>query len=65
MDFCVYNENGDLDIIMYYINILSHVIRVKRLKWAGHLMRLEHRVPKMVFSGDFGGGRPAGKPHIR
>lgn len=45
---------------------LSHVIRIKRLKWAGHLIRMEeHRVPKKVFSGDFGGGRPVGRPRNR
>ncbi|KAJ4429704.1 hypothetical protein ANN_21907 [Periplaneta americana] len=44
---------------MYGEPPLSHIIRIKRLKWAGHLIRMEeHRVPKKIFLGDFGGGIP-------
>jgi hypothetical protein len=51
---------------MYKDVALSTFIRLKRLMWAGHVVRMEqHRIPKMVLGSRFGGGRPVGRPRNR
>jgi hypothetical protein len=45
---------------------LSTYIRLKRLMWAGHIVRMEqHRIPKKVVGRCFGGGRPVGRQRNR
>jgi hypothetical protein len=35
---------------------LSAYIGIKRIKWAGHLIRMEdYRIPKKILGGSFGG----------
>jgi len=51
---------------MYKDVALSTYIRLKRLMWAGHVVRMEqHRIPKKVLGSCFGGGRPVGRPRNR
>jgi hypothetical protein len=41
-------------------------MRVKSLKWAGHVVRIfENRMPKLILEGSIGGRSPAGKPRNR
>jgi hypothetical protein len=50
---------------MYKDVALSTYIRLKRLKWAGHVVRMEeHRIPKKVLGSCFG-GRKVGRPRIK
>jgi hypothetical protein len=45
---------------------LSTYMRVKRLMWAGHVVRMEqHRIPKKALGSCFGGGSLVGKPRNR
>jgi hypothetical protein len=45
---------------------LSTHMRLKRLMWAGHVVRMEqHRIPKKVLGSCFEGGRPVGRPRNR
>jgi hypothetical protein len=45
---------------------LSTYIRLKRLMWAGHVVRMEqHRIPKKVLGSCFGGGRLVRRPRNR
>jgi hypothetical protein len=44
---------------MYMYVALSTYIRLRRLMWAGHVVRMEqHRIPKKVLVSCFEGGRP-------
>jgi hypothetical protein len=47
---------------MYKDVALSTYIRLKRLIFAGHVVRMEHHIPKKVLGSCFGGGRPVGRP---
>jgi hypothetical protein len=47
---------------MYKDVVLSTYIRLKRLMWAGNVVRMEHPIPKKVLGSCFGGGRPVGRP---
>lgn len=39
---------------------------MKRLKWAGHIVRMEEeRIPRKVLDGHFGGKRMVGRPRIQ
>jgi hypothetical protein len=41
-------------------------IRIRRLKWAGHIIRMEEeRIPKKVLNGNFRTTRPVGRPRTR
>ena len=41
-------------------------IRIGRLRWAGHIIRMEEeRIPKKVFNGNFYTTRPVGRPRTR
>ena len=41
-------------------------IKIRRLGWAGHLMRMEEeRIPKKVLNGNFYTTRPVGRPRTR
>jgi len=40
-------------------------IKIKRLGWAGHIIRREERIPKKVLNGNFYATRPGGKPRTR
>jgi hypothetical protein len=51
---------------MYKDVALSTYIHLKRLMWAGHVVRMEqHRIPKKVLGSCFGGGRPVGRSRNR
>jgi hypothetical protein len=48
------------------LSIFSFCIKVKRLGWAGHVLRLEdERIPEDVLNGKFHETRPVGKPRTR
>jgi len=65
--FFVTVRPGIIEIYKMYKNVsLSTFIRLKRLMWAGHVVRMkQHRIPKMVLGRCFGGGRPVGRPRNR
>jgi hypothetical protein len=51
---------------MYKDVALSTYTRLKRLMWAGHVVRMEqHRIPKKVLGSCFGDGRPVVRPRNR
>jgi hypothetical protein len=51
---------------MYKDVPLSVYISLKKLMWAGHVVRMEqHRIPKKVLRSCFGGGRPVRRPRNR
>lgn len=57
--------NGEL-YKLYDDIALSTLIRLKRLKWAGHIVRMEEeRIPRKVLDGHFGGKRMVGRPRIQ
>ena len=42
------------------------VIKIRRLGWAGHIIRMEEeRIPKKVLNGNFYTTRPVGRPRTR
>jgi hypothetical protein len=46
-------------------NIVEN-IKIRRLEWAGHIIRMEdERIPKMVLNGNFHTTRPVGRPKTR
>ena len=48
------------------IPCVLNVIRSHRLRWAGHVARMEaHRVPRQVLDGTPRGRRPVGRPRKR
>jgi hypothetical protein len=47
------------------VALLTYIL-LKRLMWAGHVVRMEqHRIPEKVLGSCFGGGRPVGRPRSR
>jgi hypothetical protein len=47
------------------INIVED-IKIRRLGWAGHIIRMEEgRIPKKVLNGQFHNTRPVERPRIR
>ena len=41
-------------------------IKIRRLEWAGHIMRMEEeRIPKKVLNGNLRTTRPVGRPRTR
>jgi hypothetical protein len=51
---------------MYKDVALSPYILLKRLMWAGQVVRIEqHRIPKKVLGSRFERGRPLGRPRNR
>jgi hypothetical protein len=51
---------------MYQDMSLSTYIQIKRLKWAGHVIRMEdYHITKKILGGSFTGKRPVGRPHSR
>ena len=47
------------------LNIVED-IKIRRLGWAGHIMRMEEeRIPKKILNGTFNNTRPAGRPRTR
>jgi hypothetical protein len=51
---------------MYKDVALSTYINLKKLMWAGHVVRMEeHRITKKVLGSCFGRGRPVGSPRNR
>jgi hypothetical protein len=41
-------------------------IKIRRLEWAGHIIRMEEeRIPKNVLNGNFHTTRPVGRPRTR
>jgi hypothetical protein len=57
----------NVEIYKMYKDVdLSTYIRLKRLMWADHVVRMEqHHIPKKVLGICFGGGRPVGEPRNR
>jgi hypothetical protein len=54
----IYKMHKDAALVTY--------IRLKRLMWAGHVVRMEqYRIPKKVLRSCFGGGRPVGRQRNR
>ena len=59
-------RNNDELAQLYKEPPLSIYIRLKRLKWAGHVERMpDSRIPKKMYGGQPGGKRPVGKPRLR
>jgi hypothetical protein len=57
--------NNELYRLYNDLNIVED-IRIRRLGWAGHIMRMEEgRIPKKVLNGKFHNTRPLGRPRIR
>jgi hypothetical protein len=50
---------------MYKDVALLTYIHLKRLTWALHVVRMEHRIPKKVLGSCFGGGKPVRRPRNR
>ncbi|KAJ4450096.1 hypothetical protein ANN_01503 [Periplaneta americana] len=45
---------------------LSTFIRIKRLQWAGHIIKMEKgRIPRRTLEGQYEGKRPVGRPRNR
>jgi hypothetical protein len=45
---------------------IVEVIKIRRLEWAGHIMRMEEgRIPIKVLRGNFYTTRPVGRPRTR
>ena len=41
-------------------------IKIRRLEWAGHIIRMEEeRIPKKILNGNFHTTRPVGRPRTR
>ena len=57
--------NNELYILYKDLNIVED-IKIRRLGWAGHIIRMEEeRIPKKVLNGAFHNTRPAGRPRTR
>ena len=57
--------NDELQV-MYRIPNIVTTIKVRRLEWAGHLVRMsDDRTVKKVFLGKLDGRRKAGRPKLR
>lgn len=51
---------------MYGDIAISTWVRIKRLEWAGHVIRMEDsRIPKKIITARFEGGRRRGRPRAR
>jgi hypothetical protein len=63
----VYIPTHNDDIYKMYKDLaLATYRRLKKLMWAGHVVRMEqHRITKKVLGSCFGGGRPVGRPWNR
>jgi hypothetical protein len=57
--------NNELYRLYNDLNIVED-IKIKRLGWAGHIIRMEEgRIPKKVLNRKFHNTRPVGRPRIR
>jgi hypothetical protein len=57
--------NNELYILYSEPNIVED-IEIRRLEWAGHIIRMEEeRIPKKVLNGNFHTTRPVGRPGTR
>jgi hypothetical protein len=57
--------NNELYSLYNEPNIVED-IKIKRLGWAGHIIRMEEeRIPKKVLNGNFHTTRPVGRPRTR
>jgi hypothetical protein len=57
--------NNELYRLYNGLNIVED-IRIRRLGWAGHIVRMEEgRIPKKVLNGKVHNTRPVGRPRIR
>jgi hypothetical protein len=57
--------NDELQVMCRKSNIVT-TIQVRRLEWAGHLVRMfDDKTVKQVFLGKKGGGRKAGRLKLR
>jgi hypothetical protein len=59
------HTNGELQVVNRKPNILT-TIQVRRLEWAGHLVRMsDESTVRKVFRGNADGRRKAGRPKLR
>jgi hypothetical protein len=59
------NKNGN-DNVMYKSPDIMTEIKVRRLEWLGHVIRMEDTcLPKMVFNAKPDGKRGVGRPRLR
>jgi len=57
--------NNELNSLYKEPNIVED-IRIRRLEWAGHIIRMEEeRIPKKVLNGNFHTTRPVGRLRTR
>ena len=57
--------NSELYTLYKDLNIVED-IKIRRLGWAGHIMRMEEeRIPKKILNGTFYNTRTAGRPRTR
>jgi hypothetical protein len=57
--------NNELYGLYKELNIVEDII-IKRLKWAGYIIRMEEeRIPKKVLNENFHAARPVGRPRTR
>jgi hypothetical protein len=58
--------DGIMNSIAYKKPNIVENIRIRRLEWAGHIIRKEEeRIPKKVLNGNFHTTRPVGRPRTR
>jgi hypothetical protein len=70
LELCRTKGSGEGDIILNYINyMMSHTwlnTYINRLKWAGHVMRMDNnRITKSMFNIRPEGKRGTGRPKMR
>ena len=57
--------NTELYTLYKDLNVVED-IKIRRLGWAGHIMRMEkERITKKILNGAFYNTRPAGRPRTR
>ncbi|PSN32270.1 hypothetical protein C0J52_26545, partial [Blattella germanica] len=58
--------NSELTQLAYTRNLISALIKAKRIEWIGHVSRMDGgRSMKKIFEGKFEGRRDRGRPRLR
>jgi hypothetical protein len=58
--------DGIMNLSLYKEPNIVEDIKIRRLEWAGHIIRMEEeRIPKKVLNGNFHTTRPVGRPRTR
>jgi hypothetical protein len=72
MDFHILEENGEEEPILNFISYITMMmmtvksVKLCRVQWAGHVMRMSENDPaKKVLMLEPGGRRPRGRPKLR